>query len=172
MDPVLWRVAFLCTGRGVIADTTVCGTPSRPNHPVAAALPIQSPPSTRRRRPPRRAPRPSRLRRGRRRAARPLPAPGPATITSPNGEAVVVGTKEYVLTGDPTVNTATGRCGVNFLGQTEGAACIYQDDLRYRATISTPDGQTCTQEGPALLRLIEGSRVLPDESLRRRSTTT
>ena len=84
------------------------------------------------------------------------------TINSTNGQ--VSGTKSYVPTGDPNTNVANGRCSEGFFGgENSGSLFIFRDDLRYEATISTPDGQSCTQQGDSLLRLIKGSSVLPDE---------
>ena len=84
------------------------------------------------------------------------------TINSSNGEVVVSGTKQYVPTGDPNLNAANGRC-TDYYGLTSGTAFVYKDDLRYEATISTPDGQTCTQQGPSALTLIQGLSSMPDQ---------
>lgn len=72
------------------------------------------------------------------------------TINSPTGQ--VTGTKVYVPTGDAAVNTARASCGENWNG-VAGAISIWPDDLRYNATITTTDGQTCTQAGPVDLRM-------------------
>lgn len=83
------------------------------------------------------------------------------TISSSNGE--VVGKKQYVPTDDPFQNPATGECSEGFFGETtSGRAFVYYPEFVYRAKITTPDGQTCTQEGFASLSLVEGSSILPD----------
>jgi hypothetical protein len=80
-------------------------------------------------------------------------------IDSPVGQ--VTGTKQYVPTGDPNVNVANGRC-TNDFGTLGGSIFVASDDLRYSATITTPDGQTCTQAGPTSLSLVDNSSVLAD----------
>jgi hypothetical protein len=80
-------------------------------------------------------------------------------IDSPVGQ--VTGTKQYVPTGDPNVNVANGKC-TNDFGTLGGSIFVASDDLRYSATIVTPDGQTCTQSGPTSLSLIDNSSVLAD----------
>jgi hypothetical protein len=81
------------------------------------------------------------------------------TIDSPVGQ--VSGTKEYVPTGDPNVNMPNGRC-TNDFGTLGGSIFVASDDLRYSATIVTPDGQTCTQAGPTSLSLTDNSPVIVD----------
>jgi hypothetical protein len=81
------------------------------------------------------------------------------TIDSPAG--MVIGTKEYTQVGDPNVNVATGKCQ-DVWSTLGGSISIASDDLRYSATITTPDGQICTQQGPASLSLIDDSPVLTD----------
>jgi hypothetical protein len=81
------------------------------------------------------------------------------TIDSPAGQ--VTGTKQYAQVGDPNVNIASGRCWDNW-GVLGGSAFIANDDLRYDATITTSDGQTCTQRGPVSLSLTDDSPVLAD----------
>jgi hypothetical protein len=39
---------------------------------------------------------------------------------------------------------------------------VASDDLRYTATIVTPDDQTCTQSGPTSLSLTDNSPVISD----------
>lgn len=80
-------------------------------------------------------------------------------IDSPVGQ--VTGTKQYVPTGDPNVNFANGKCTDDF-GTLGGSIFVASDDLRYSATIVTPDGQTCTQSGPTSLSLVDNSSVLAD----------
>lgn len=83
------------------------------------------------------------------------------SISSPNGD--VVGTKVYVPNDGPYQNPATGECSEGFFGESNsGRAFVYYPELVYQAKITTPDGQTCTQEGFASLSLVEGSSVLPD----------
>jgi hypothetical protein len=81
------------------------------------------------------------------------------TIDSPAG--TVIGTKQYTQVGDPNINTAGGRCSDVF-GVLGGSVFIANDDLRYSATITTPDGQTCSQQGPVSLSLVDDSPVLSD----------
>jgi hypothetical protein len=80
-------------------------------------------------------------------------------IDSPAGQ--VTGTKQFVPTGDPNVNVANGRC-TNDFGTLGGSIFVASDDLRYSATIVTPDGQTCLQSGPTSLSLVDNSSVLAD----------
>lgn len=83
------------------------------------------------------------------------------TISSANGD--VEGTKQFVPNDDPFQNPATGECSEGFFGEANsGRAFVYSPELVYRATITTPDGQTCTQEGFASLSLVAGSSFLPD----------
>jgi hypothetical protein len=84
------------------------------------------------------------------------------SVDSPAGQ--VTGTKTYVPTGDPNVNTARGRCDFDGVG---GSFTIFSDDMRYSVTIQTPDGQTCTQSGNASVQLIDDSSVLADSFVER-----
>jgi hypothetical protein len=81
------------------------------------------------------------------------------TIDSPAGQ--VIGTKSFTQVGDPNVNVASGKCWDRF-GVLGGSAFIANDDLRYDATITTPDARTCTQRGPVSLSLTDDSPVLAD----------
>jgi hypothetical protein len=80
------------------------------------------------------------------------------TINSPAGQ--VTGTKQYVPTGDPNINVANGRCDWDGVG---GSIFIASDDLRYNATIATPDDQTCTQSGGVSLSVIDDSSTVNDQ---------
>jgi hypothetical protein len=81
------------------------------------------------------------------------------SITSPTGS--VTGTKTYVPTGDPSINPALAKCWYDWNGM-GGSVGISYDDLRYSATITTTDGQTCTQSGGSTLSLVDNSPVLRD----------
>jgi hypothetical protein len=81
------------------------------------------------------------------------------TINSAAGQ--VTGTKTYVPTGDPNVNTARATCTNDWDGM-GGSIFIANDDLRYSATIAAADGTSCTQAGPASLSMVDNSSVLAD----------
>ena len=82
-----------------------------------------------------------------------LAATADFAIDSPNGQ--VTGTKRFVVG-----STGNGGCRELFDGSLRASA--FTQNLRYTATIVTPDGRTCTTEGSTSLNFVENSSVLND----------
>jgi hypothetical protein len=70
----------------------------------------------------------------------------------------VTGTHQFAYTPG---NPATATCEYGWNG-VSGSAGIFQNALRYTASIATPAGAACTATGTSLLRFTQGSSVIAD----------
>jgi hypothetical protein len=84
---------------------------------------------------------------------------GQFTIDSPAGQ--VTATHAFQLTGPSGVNVPTGACLDGWSG-VSASLFVFQNALRYDATIEAPGGLGCTASGPGLLGFTQGSSVLND----------
>lgn len=80
------------------------------------------------------------------------------TIDSPNGQ--VSGTK-WLEPFSSSQNMDTGDCEPLSSGDYRYVATAW--NLRYEATITTPDGRTCTTVGSSILQFVHNSSVLPNQ---------